>query len=433
MATTHYVAPKGATISGTPNGTKENPWRDPSKALSVAKAGDTILLMDGNYDGLIVKQRAFSSPVTIRSMNDKKARLERISIEDGSQNITFQNLSVWPSDTSTSKANRLQTGNSVKDIVFDGLDVRGDRNAASYPGWTKAQWEEHNMKGIHSRGVRVTIKNSTFTGLGFAVVLEGPQTKAVNNSIRGFSHDGLRVLGNESVIKGNLITDCVRINSNHPDGIQSWSVGGKPVDGLLIEGNAIIEWSNPTKSSIGCGLQGIGFFDGFYDNIVIRNNIVAITAYHGISVYGGRNLSIINNTVVNIGGKSVEYPFIKIADHKNGTPPSNVTRANNLAMQFSRSDKTINFKSNKNSVILSPAKVFVDIAKFDYRLKSTSTYIDSGDATFAPSTDVRDHRRPAGAGPDRGAYEMNSTPATQDSGSSTTSTTSTAGKWLSAP
>ena len=170
----------------------------------MAKAGDTILLMDGDYDNLVIKQRAFSSPVTIRSMNGKKARLERISVEDGSQNIVFHNLSVWPSDTSTSLGNRLQTGGSVKDIVFDGLDVRGDRNAASYPEWTKAQWEEHNMKGIHSRGTRVTIRNSTFTGLGFAVVLEGPETKVVNNSIRGFSHDGLRVLGNGSVIKGNL-------------------------------------------------------------------------------------------------------------------------------------------------------------------------------------------------------------------------------------
>ena len=126
---------------------------------------------------------------------------------------------------------------------------------------------------------------------------------------------------------------------------------------------------------------------------------------------------------MNSEGKSVDYPWIRIADHKNGTPSSNVIRANNLAMQLSRSDKTINFQSNKNSVILSPAKVFMDITKFDYRLKSTSKFIDSGDATFAPSTDIRNYRRPAGAGPDRGAYEMNSTPATatQDLSSSTTS------------
>ena len=84
--------------------------------------------MDGDYGQLIVSKRSFASPVTVRSMNGKKARLERISVEDGSRNIIFQNLSIWASDPTTSKANRVQTtGPSVTDIVFDSLDRFGPR------------------------------------------------------------------------------------------------------------------------------------------------------------------------------------------------------------------------------------------------------------------------------------------------------------------
>lgn len=441
-AATYYVAPKDAKISANADGSKGNPWADPLTALKKAKAGDTILLMDGDYGQLIVSKRSFTSPVTVRSLNGKKARLERISVEDGSRNIIFQNLSVWASDPMTSKANRIQTtGPSVTDIVFDSLDIRSGKDALSYPTWTKDKWKARfGMKGFQSKGTRITMKNSTITAMGFAVVLFGPETKFINNTVQGFKGDGMRVLGNNSVIRGNRITDCVRVDNNHMDGIQSWSQDGKPVDGLVIEDNTIIEWSNPVRTFKYCPLQGIGFFDGFYDNLVIRNNVIAITAYHGISVYGARKAQIVNNTVVNSKGVAAGYPWIAVNNHKNGTPSSDVVTSNNLAMKFTGvSNEKSKRTATANSVILYPAKVLQDVTKFNYRPKADSGFIDTGDAAYAPKTDIVNNKRPSGKAPDRGAYEANSTPAPSADPSATTdaaappASSNTAGKWLVAP
>lgn len=437
-AATYYVAPKDAKIVGTPDGSKGKPWASPLTALAKAKAGDTILLMDGSYDGLIIKDRAFTSPVTVRSLNGKKARLDRISVDGKSRNLVFQSLSVWPSN-SGAKANRLQVSGTSSDIVFDGMDVRGSQDGSNYPNWSKADWLARDMKGIHSKGSSVTIKNSTLTGLGFAVVLEGPKTVALNNTIQGFSGDGLRVQGDNSVISGNRITDCVRYNANHPDAIQSWSQNGKPVTGLVIENNTILEWSNPKVSKYRCSLMGISFFDGFYDDITIRNNVVASTSYHGIALYGGRKAKIVNNTVVNIKGQAVSYPWIKVNSHKNGSPSRDVIQANNIAMSFSIQSNTTNKTISDNSVIKYPAKVLQDVTKFNYRPKADSGLVDTGDATYAPKTDIVNNKRPSGKAPDRGAYEANSSPAPSSDPNTTTDaaapppSSTTAGKWLVAP
>lgn len=429
-AATIYVAPAGAKIAASPDGSKSKPWANPLTALGKAKAGDTILLLDGDYTELIIKNRAFDAPVTIRSANGKKARIERISVEGKSSNLVFQNLSVWASDPTKAGANRVQTGGT--DIVFDGLDVRSSKDATSYPTWNKNQWLSRNsMKGFSSTGTRITMKNSTFTGLGFAVVLSGPENNLLNNTIQGFRGDGLRVLGNNSIIRGNRITDCVRVDNNHMDGIQSWSRDGKPVKGLVIEGNTIIDWSNPVRAFGYCPLQGIGFFDGFYDDLVIRNNVIATSTYHGISVYGVRNAEITNNTVVNSKGENKSSPWLAVNNHKNGTPSTNVVTSNNLAMKFTGVSSAANKRvATANSVILYPARVFQDITKFNYRPKAESGFVDTGDVTYAPATDIANNSRPAGGAPDRGAYEVNSKPV---AATDNPAPTPPPGKWLTAP
>ncbi|MCF1711084.1 right-handed parallel beta-helix repeat-containing protein [Tabrizicola sp. J26] len=408
LAATYYVAPRDATPCASPTGAKSCPFSTPDAAMSKAQAGDTILLMDGDYDGWEISAEAPATPITIRSQNGKKARLEWIRVTNGSQNLILQNLSLWPSNPDTAGATRISVSESSQ-IIIDGMDVRSAEDAADYPTWDSDTWANRNIKGVQTRfGSNVTIRNSSFMGLGFAAVLLQDGDVFENNQIRGFSMDGLRVLGDDTVVRGNLITDCVRINANHPDGMQSWSQGGKPVKNLVIEGNAIIEWSNPVESANRCRLQGIGFFDGWYDNISIVNNVISSTAYHGIAIVGGRGVTIVNNTVVNTDGAKVGYPWIRVAHRKDGALSRDVTIVNNIAMKVSTVTGIVNKVVSDNSVIVSPSKVLTDITKFDYRPKPDSGFIDTGNESFAPPVDLRNYKRPAGDGPDRGAYETGS-------------------------
>lgn len=360
-AATLYVAPKDAVVSGDRDGSKAHPWATPAAALAKARAGDTIVLLDGDYGALVVKNRKFSTPVTIRAENPRKAHLERIAITGTSGNMVFRNLSVWPSNPDKAGATRVDAGFATN-VTFDGLDVRSASTASGYAGWTKAQWAAHGLKGFQARGANVTLKNSTFTGLGFGIVMLGKGAAVDGNAVRGFSMDGIRVLGNNSTVRGNLVTDAVRINKNHPDAIQSWAQNGKPVKGLVIADNTIVEWSSAKKSPYRAKLQGIGLFDGWYDDLKITGNRIAVTAYHGIAVYGGRGVQITGNTVVNGKGNKAGYPWIGVFDKKKGPPSRNVTVSGNTAMKYIvASDKANKVVSSKNGVIADPASTLASI------------------------------------------------------------------------
>lgn len=426
-AATYYVAPQGTTISPTADGSQAKPWGSVYSALLVSKGGDTLMLMDGLHKGIKVYNVAFDSPVTIRSMNEKNARVEWILMNGATRNFVFRDLSVWPSNLDAiERRTMIDTGSGVSDVTFDSLDIRSGPDAANYPTWTTEEWVKHNLHGVLTRGPRTHITNNELTGINFGIQTLGDDALIENNSVAGFAGDGLRALGQKTMVSNNTVTDCVQINANHADGFQSWR-RTVPVDGLVLDGNTFIEWSHTKISPLRCKLQGVGLFDGFYENLVIQNNVVSVSGYHGLSVYGARNAKIVNNTVVSASGNPSKSPWLGIFPHKNGTPSTDVMVANNLAMSFrGTSNATNRVVSVANTVITYPATVFSDVKSFDYVPKAASGYIDTANMLYAPKTDVMGTSRPQGKGPDRGAFEV---------GSSTTTSTSTqtSAKFLTAP
>jgi hypothetical protein len=430
-AATYYIAPKGTTISPTADGSQAKPWGSISSAIKVAKGGDTLLLMDGLHGGIKFYNVAFEAPVTIRSMNEKKARTEWILLQGTTRNIVFRDLSIWPSNLDAVERGRMiETLASVSDVTFENLDIRGSSDAAGYPAWTLGDWNKRLFTGIMARGPRSHIINNKITGISFGIQTSGDNTLIANNSVSGFAGDGMRALGQNTIVRNNIVTDCVKINDNHMDGFQSWQLVGA-VDGLVLDGNTIVEWSNQKISPLRCKLQGIGLFDGFYDNLTIQNNVVSVSAaaYHGISVYGARKAKIVNNTVVAASGNPATSPWLGVFAHKNGTPSTDVMVANNLAMAFKGSSNPTNrVASVSNTVITYPATVFSDVKTFNYVPKAASGYIDTANMLYAPKTDIMGTSRPQGKGPDRGALEVGSSTTTTTSGSTTTTA-----KFLTAP
>lgn len=175
---------------------------------------------------------------------------------------------------------------------------------------------------------------------------------------------------------------------------------------LTIEDNKIFEWVSPQVSPLRCQLQGISMFDGMFDGVIVRNNVVATSRYHGITINGALNSKIVNNTVVNITGQKTNYPWIMLSPHKNGTPSKNVDVANNLAMDIRVKPNPSLGHTVLNNVI--PGSIFNDFTapgNQDYTLKSGSSAIDKGAAAYAPQDDLVGAARPKGKAPDAGAYE----------------------------
>jgi hypothetical protein len=427
-AATYYVAPKGTTISPTANGSATKPWGSIGTAMKAAKGGDTVLLMDGPHGGLKFYNVAFETPVTVRSMNGKKARTEWILLQGNSRNIVFRDLSIWPSNLNAVERGRIvETGSQVSDVTFENLDIRGGSDASGYPSWTIDDWNKRLFTGVMTRGPRSRIVNNTITGIGFGIQALGDNTVIANNRVAGFSGDGMRALGQKTTVRNNTVTDCVKINGNHMDGFQSWQQNGA-VEGLVLDGNTIMEWSNKGISPLRCKLQGIGLFDGFYDNLTIQNNVVSVSAsaYHGISVYGARKAKIVNNTVVAASGNPATSPWLGVFAHKNGTPSTDVIVANNLAMSFKgTSNPTNRVVSSANAVITYPAAAFSSVTSFNYIPTVASGFIDTGDMTNASKVDIMGTPRPVAKGPDRGAFEVQSSSTMKATSTKTASCSAT--------
>ena len=354
LSETYYVAPLDAVVGGTPDGTEGLPFLSIDKAFASGKVkgGDTLLLKDGAYGSVTIKiNAAFDVPVTIMSQNGKAAQFDRILLSLDTRNLILRNLSVWPRNPSSIGPHSLiRAYSTTSDITLVGLDVRSEEGAGDYMKWDAAKWNVRKFNGIMLQGPRSLVTGSRLTGI-YHGILVGEDSQIIDNIIDGFNGDGMRAFS-RSVVRGNKVVNCVKTDDNHDDGFQSFATNAKSVTDLVIDSNIIIEWTGKDDYPLRCTMQGIGLFDGFYDNLTIVNNVVSNTHAHGISVYGARGAKIFNNTVVNTLGLTGKYPYIAVYRRKDGTPSTDILVANNAAMSFQGiASATDRVEFRNNSVI----------------------------------------------------------------------------------
>lgn len=271
-------------------------------------------------------------------------------------------------------------------------------------------WDTLACNGISLAGSHLTARNNVLKNVNFGISVSGDSSLVENNVIENFSGDGLRGIGNYLTFQYNTVRNCYDVNANHDDGFQSWSVGsdGKVGTGVIknitLRGNLIINYTDPAQKFRGT-LQGIGCFDGFFENWIIENNIILTDHWHGITLLGARNCRIVNNTVYDLNSERPGPPWIQIGNHKNGQLSQNCIIRNNLSSSINTQDGPA-VQVDHNIIINDPNEFFVDYSIFDMRLKDGCTAIDSGSSDSAPSIDFAQNSRPQGSGFDVGAFEF---------------------------
>ena len=412
-----HVAPEGSTIAASPDGSLAAPFATVHAALRNPgfKAGDTVLLLDGNHGTLQLRNFRYDVPVTIRSANPGGAHLDWVAFEGTASGITLRDVKVWPRDPTTRVGFAVQSSAGTARITVDGVEVRSHAASVDYRSWTTLEAWANRRGGIRLSGPDSTIANSTAIGVSAALTVLGENSRLLDNTVRGYAADALRALGNNNLVRGNEVTDCFKVDDTHMDGFQAWASNGRLV-GLRIEGNRIFEWSGPDDNPLRCALQGIGLFDGFYQDLTIINNIVSSGANHGITVMGVENALIAHNTVVDARNRNVSGPYIAVFPHKNGTTSRNVVIANNAAMDIRVSTKTETpgLQMHSNTKIGFLDATFENFAAHDYRPRRDSGLIDTADPAWATETDITGTTRPLGKGPDRGAHEVPAIPDRSD-------------------
>lgn len=374
------------------------------------KAGDTIWLKSGDYGDLSIRGMYNAKVITVAALEGHRPTFHSIRLQSGSR-WAFKGLHVSAEYGPGKKPSTLL---AVESHGFRGPvhDVRVENcvlsSAADTSDWSAEDWNQRACSGIQADGTRITLCNNQLKNVNFGISVAATHSLIESNMVENFSGDGMRGLGDHCVFQYNVVKNCYDVNGNHDDGFQSWSRGptGKSgtgvVRGMVLRGNTVINYEDPGQPHRG-PLQGIGCFDGMYEDWVIENNVIMVNHWHGITLAGATNCRIVNNTVIDISGGRPGPPWIRIGHHKNGEASTGCSIRNNIAADL---NVTEGVAVDHNLILADAALVFRDAPGHDLALTPGSPAVDSGTREQAPERDLIGTPRPQGRAVDIGAYEF---------------------------
>lgn len=405
VLSTMFVAING---SDSNPGTSVAPWRTLQYAVDKINPGDTIQVRSGTYAGFRVsKSGTETAPKAIQPDVGAAVIINAPSVANKHQS----NIEVE------------QFGAVVTDWVISGFEI------ASGPRY-----------GIDLRGTkRIVVQNnnvhhSVVTGI-FTAFSDNSTIRNNSSSFNGEHGIYHSNSGDYPSIQGN------KLFNNFGSGIHiNGDASQKPGDGLVsyatIENNIIYENGRGGGSAIN--------LDGVMDS-VIRNNLAYSNHASGISLYaidgaaGSSRNQVLNNTFVMASDGRWVVNMPKSSGGR-ASPTANTFRNNILytprtdrgsvlvysatVAGFSSDNNVVvgRFSTDggkstislaqwqrlgydKQSIIASPAALFVDVAANNYRLRSGSAAIDTGATLALVTTDISGVARPQGPRHDIGCHE----------------------------
>lgn len=413
-AVNYYVDPVNGDKAD--DGSKEAPWRTLAEVFSenhTFEAGDTIFLLNGHHESVTVTG-INAGYVTILPLEGHDPTMRLLAFTNA-RKWKVLGLTISPETApSYSKATLLTINSSASEIIVDSCYAYSVEDNTP---WSASDWVSKACNGASVTGDQNIISNCHFLNVRHGILVEstGVYNLIKNNTVENFAADGMRGIGNDNTFEYNTVKNCYDVDDNHDDGFQSYSrgpggtVGTGTVYGIVLRGNTIINYTDPNQPFRGT-LQGIGCFDGMFEDWIVENNVVITDHWHGITLLGAIDCKIINNTVVDRNTTSPGPPWISIGKHKDGTLGTGNAIRNNLTTSMSNDAGigTVEF----NIVVSNYDDFFVDYDNFDLRLKEGCPAIDAGTDVDAPFIDIDGNVRPQGSGFDVGAYEYPSGPDT---------------------
>ncbi len=342
-------------------------------AISKVKGGDIVVLAAGKYSSLSVLNKQLASTVTFRSESATNPATVGYLRAFGSSNLVFQNLNVGRQvDPAVDKdwTNMALIENS-SNVTLDGIKF-----------FTTGAEDKYIGRGLFARNsTNVTVQNSDFSHLAVGMqVMSVTNANILSNKYHNLRIDGIEMTAVKGgKVDGNDFRDFKSDLAYHPDAIQIWTAGtAKPTTDLVISNNVVMPGT-------GVGGQGIFIQDEVggvpHERITIRNNLLldAGNYYNGITVRGGKSITIENNTSISPTGDRKNF-WIRL-DNVVGA-----TVTGNLADQMIQSNSS--GLSVSGNVFLNEQKTFATkIAGINLGSSATvSSLIVSGVGYQVPGT-----------------------------------------------
>lgn len=435
-ATNYYSDPTNGSMINS--GTSTKPWASLSSIFAANRtftAGDTIFLRNGNHGSVSIKG-VNSGFVVITPEVGQNPVISRVIVSDGSATSFWKLYKLIIQSESSGVSLKgdyplVEIFPNASNITVSSCDISSNPITTS---WTRDDWRTRCNWGISTRSrlnANYIIEDNIIKNVSFGLSISSSNTIVRRNTVQYFTNDASRVLGSDVLFEKNRITDLVKVMTvleNHDDLFQAftYAAGGTGQDTLknvILRGNTFISTTDTSRPFVGSP-QGIGCFDGIFQNWIVENNVVITDHFHGISFYDAINCKIMNNTVLDpylvspidpydLNSSSIGPAWILVSTKGILSCSGNVVRNNLVANSVSFSAPTMGVSSNNIIIgaISNYTKYFVNTSNiavpgsFDLHLKAGCTAIDAGTTTDAPLTDMDGIARPQGAKVDIGAYE----------------------------
>ena len=387
--TTYYVS---ATGSDRNNGLNENSaFLNLGRAVYEMKAGDTLYVMNGNYQ---------MNGVTLFNLNGSPDNWTTIKAYPG----------ATPTITTTGSGINILSSSYVR---IEGLDIKGNRENITLE---YALQEKDNLNNplTNSNGIAVNAwKNAE--GVGGTnphhIVITG-------NKIRNFPGGGIALSNSDYItVEKNIVSGNAWYSPYGNQGIsslRSFNFDNNTTDyrmifrdNIVYDNQSLVPWKGGGTDTITEG-HGI-MLDTTHvskDNVdytgkaLITNNITYNNGGAGINVFKAANVDVINNTaykngrvITDAGEIGVTYSenvrvynnILYASDNQNANRiryATNVTFDRNLVYNSNLFQASDDLNATELQNLLGQDPLFVDADKRNFALKPESVAIDGGSNAF---------------------------------------------------
>jgi len=284
-------------------------------AMNNASGGDTIKLQPGDYDVVSLRDYNFDSPVTITSADpDNPAHLENLYIRNSS-NITVEKLAIHSEDGPLSSwGEHLAYVGESSNIVLNDNKFGNDSPTAKADGFI-------GLSVSNSTGVDVT--GNEFSNLGNGAAFSYSQDLNISdNYVHDIRSDGFHFTSVQRVdVTGNTIKDFYPAAGDSADYIQFVGLNGVPANtDIVIRDNSLLQGDGEAVKAIFMNTNSADPFE----NVLIENNVIYQSGYHGISVYNAEGLEITQNTIISPPG-TVDEVRILVNNASDAVIEDNIT------------------------------------------------------------------------------------------------------------
>jgi hypothetical protein len=417
---TYFVAPNGDDSNP---GTQNQPWRTIQKAANTMVAGNTTIVLAGNYyERVFVNQSGISgAPIAYQAQGTVTMKGFTVSADY----ITIEGFDI--TDTENSWSNGwgifVQGSHCVLENNYIYYATRGGimlyANEGDDPITSNCVVRGNRLHRNSQVGVEVQGRNNLIEGNEiWRTIQYHPKWMDPPGWVDA---DGMKFFGSGHTIRRNYIHD-IRLDDPenidpHIDCFQTW--GDFAGQDIIFEQNYC---ENLNEGMYAFMLNGTR-------NLTIKNNI--LQAYGGVNTGGGGNshLTIVNNIFANDLSFQVHPIGIGLENCPNTVVKNNILYnqpSNTISVTGNRSSHEIDYnlayrsdgqpsacyKIDYTCVNPAPAHdlwdvnpLFVNPSSTDFHLGQGSPAIDAGIALADVSNDFDGVPRPQGAGYDIGAYE----------------------------